>query len=79
MENTNIPGKKSTEIMSDEQIMDFARQERMEWEASQGPNFQPPEDIEREEMIMERYEDLIKQRDTQEKREEIEKTLGKAA
>lgn len=95
MESTNIPHSESTEIWkyqdqevipkevlaktNDEQILEFAQQERMEWEASQGAGFQPPEDSEREEVIMERYEDLIKRRDTQEKRDKIEDVLKSKA
>jgi len=69
----------SSEILSNEQIEAIANQAQDEWEASQGPNFQPLEDHERQEMIMDRYEDLIKRRDTQEERAEIENVLGKAA
>lgn len=80
MEGTHtFPQETTTPSASNEQIKALANQAQDDWEASQGPNFQPLEDHEREEMIRDRFEALIKQRDTQEGRGKIEDILNKAA
>jgi serine phosphatase RsbU (regulator of sigma subunit) len=65
--------------MSDDELLDFVEQERHEWEASQGPNFQVPEDSERQESIKERLENLLKQKATAKNRDRISSVLKKAA
>ncbi len=74
-----FPKETATSSASNEQIKVLANQAQDDWEASQGPNFQPLEDHEREEMIRDRFEALIKQRDAQEGRDKIEDVLNKAA
>lgn len=57
----------------DEDVRAEAEHMVMEWEAEQGPNHQPLEDKEREEMVQEYMEEL------QSRRNEIADTLNKAA
>jgi len=65
--------------MSNDELLDFVKQEQHEREAAQGPNFQPPEESERQEAIKERFDSLLKQKETKKNRDRIASTLKKAA